>query len=192
MILHHDPLRMPEPPPRMRERRPRERASGHLRVWDAPQATPRADARPARDDALRLAADIARPALRLASLAAGILLVALVSRLGASTDSGSGPLWGTALAGLAVLGLLELPPRRRRIGQRVSPDARRDHALAGDRAVVRSARHWASIVTLLAMTSVALLVAIVAAGPAASAVLCGVAIGGVLLARAILLVPAAA
>ena len=162
MIMPRVPERMPEPPP------------------------------VSRLDAIRLAAEIARPAVRLVVIATAVLLVSLMYRLGVSAEPGAARAWGVALLGLALLGLVELLPRPRARG---SAQARRERADWSDRVLVESARRWAGGVAVLAMASLALLVAATAAAPAVSLLQCGVAIGGVLAARSVLLfapAPAAA
>jgi hypothetical protein len=134
-------------------------------------------------DAIRLAVVIAGPALRLVNLAALLLLVALLQRLGASAEPGAISLWSVALAGLVALVLLERwpskPMRARSGGTRALL-----HGIAmTDRAAMVPARQWASIVTLLAATSLALLLATVAAGAQASTIQVACAVTGLLLAR---------
>ena len=165
--LRNDPTPMAEPPP------PREMAL-------------------VLTDTVRLAAAIAGPALRLVSVAAILMLVALLYRLGASSDPDAIRLWGTALTGLVALALLELPPRRAGTSAPVlhatSGDAllRSRAVRATDRATIVAARHCASIVTLLAAASLALLFAAVAAGARASVALVACAVVGLLLARTFL------
>ena len=145
-------------------------------------------------DAVRLAVVIAGPALRLVNFAALLLLVALLQRLGASAEPGAVGLWSVALAGLVALALMELSPRR--TGATASSRASRAtsgstrallHGIAmTDRVAMVPARQWASIVTLLAAASLALLLATVAAGAQASTIQVACAVTGLLLARAFL------
>ena len=164
MILRHDPARLPEPPP-----------ASHL-------------------DSLRVAAEIARPAVRLVVVAAAVLLVAMMYRIGASAEPDAARAWGLALSAIALLGLVELLPRSHRTGARRT-GARRSGAVLeppadrspwSDRAIIASARRWAGAATVLAMASLALLVATTAAGAAMSALQFSLAIGGLLAARALL------
>jgi hypothetical protein len=196
MMMRNDPWRMPEPPPTRQTQV--DRAHEATRVGSIPPDVPTSNG--ALLETLRLAAEIARPALRLTTVAAAVLLLALMYRLGASTDPGAAGVWGLALIGVTTLGLMELPPDARRWIARGSQHASRSQGGIrsgirsairgdwGDRMRLRSARRWASAVTLLAMASVALLVAEVAAGSAASLARTGIAIVGVLTARALLLV----
>lgn len=157
MITRDEPARMPEPPP-------------------APASLA---------DTLGAAAVIAGPALRLASIAAVLLLVALLYRVGDSADAHAVRIWAMALAGLVTLGLMELPHRRRRAFGAGEVIAVAPPRL--DRAVVALARRWASIAVLLAMAGVAALVAAASAAPDASALVVACAIAGVVAARGLML-----